>query len=175
MPLSEEDIQRYRQQFGCGFKEIDSIFGDCMNEAVYLLSSEGVERYLDGAAMICMIGRGVEPVLDYLEEMPRIARRLGEDSLELIARTVWRMSRTSNGGSIPPFMQTLGEAARRLGSWEQIEHYIDITMGLGNRTSSSVHNNEGATYPSPSLPDYLERVPYLLSQHSIEGLRNWVE
>ncbi|GAB6040788.1 VWA domain-containing protein [Endothiovibrio diazotrophicus] len=175
MSLSEEQVQFFRDQFGCGFKEIDNVFADCIGEAVAVLSPQGVKDYLDGAALICMIGRGVEPVLAYLEEMPSVAKRLGEDTLELISRTVWRLSRSPNGNAIPPFLQTLGEAARRLGSWQQVEHYIDITMGLANRTSSSVHSNQGATYPSPGLPDFLEKAPYLLGQLSIEGLRNWVD
>ena len=175
MSLSEEQIQFFREQFGCGFKEIDNVFGDCINEAFRLLTPQGLKDYLDGAAMCCMIGRGVDPVLSYLEEMPTVAAKLGEDTLELVSRTVWRLSRSANGAAIPPFLNTIAEVARRLHSWEQVEHYIDILMGLANRTSGSVHNNQSAPYPSPGLPEFLEKAPYLTGQLSIEGLRNWVD
>ena len=175
MSLSQEQIQFFRDQFSCGFEEIDNVFGDCINEAFQLLSPQGLKDYLDGAAMCCMIGRGVEPVLAYLEEMPTVVAKLGEDTLELVSRTVWRLSRSANGAAIAPFLNTIAEVVRRLHSWEQVEHYVDITMGLANRTSGSVHDNQGSPYPSPGLPDFLERAPYLTGQLSIEGLRNWVD
>jgi uncharacterized protein YegL len=175
MGLSEAEVQAYRSQFGCGFKEIDNVFEACIREAVSLLSEQGVRDYLDGAALICMLGRGVDPVLAYLEEMTTVASRLGEGTLELISRTAWRLSRSPNGKAIPELLQIIGEAARRLGSEEQLEHFIDITMGLANRTSSSIHGNQSSTIPSPGLPEFLAQAPYLISQLSIEGLRNWVE
>ena len=175
MSLSEEQIQFFRDQFGCGFKDIDNVFGDCINEAFQLLTPQGLKDYLDGAAMCCMIGRGVEPVLSYLEEMPSVAAKLGEDTLELVSRTVWRLSRSANGAAIAPFLNTIADVARRLHSWEQVEHYVDITMGLANRTSGSIHNKQSAPLPSPGLPDFLEKAPYLTGQLSVEGLRNWVE
>ena len=61
-----------------------------------------------------MVGRGVEPVLCYLEEMPDVARKLGEETLTLVAQTVWKISRSPNGKAIPVFLQTLAEASRRL-------------------------------------------------------------
>ncbi|OGT88090.1 MAG: hypothetical protein A2286_09965, partial [Gammaproteobacteria bacterium RIFOXYA12_FULL_61_12] len=148
---------------------------DCIAEAVALLSPQGVKDYLDGASLICRIGRGFEPVLIYLEEMPQVASQLGEGTLELVSRTVWRLSRGTNGKAIPHFLQTIAEAARRLGSEESLERYVDLMMGLANRTSTSIHGNQNATFPSPGLPLFLDQVPFLLSQLSLEGLKNWVE
>lgn len=175
MGLNEAEVQAYRSQFGCGFKEVDNVFAECIREAVSLLSEQGVRDYLDGAALICMLGRGVDPVLAYLEEMPTVANRLGEGTLELVSRSAWRLSRSPNGKAIPALLQIIGEAARRLGSEEQLEHFIDIAMGLANRTSGSIHGNQSSTIPSPGLSDFLAQTPYLISQLSIQGLRNWVE
>jgi len=71
------------------------------------LSEDGVDKYFKGASLVCMIGRGWEPVSIYLEEMPSISNSLGESALELVSQSVWNMSRTPNGNSIPPFMQCL--------------------------------------------------------------------
>ncbi|MCP3866941.1 MAG: VWA domain-containing protein [Gammaproteobacteria bacterium] len=146
-----------------------------MSAAVGCLSEKGVKDYLDGASLICMIGRGAEPVLTYLEEMPQVARQLGEESLSLISQTVWKLSRSPNGRAIPPFLQTIAEAARRLGSPEMLTYYCELVLDFMERTSSSIHGNQAATIPSPSLVDLLERIPGLLNELSIQGLHNWLE
>lgn len=178
MSSEEETItlkhQAYRPSLKCSFEQIDEVFDGCMDEALSLLSEQGVEDYLEGASLTCMIGRGVEPVLVFLEEVPQIAKRLGEDIISTISQTVWKMSRSPNGNSIPAFLQSLPEASRRLGSLEQMQHYIDLVFDMMERTSKSIHD-EKAMFASPGLPSLLERIPYLLSQLSIDGLRDWVD
>lgn len=168
------EMQAFRDQLKCSFKDLDDVFVDCMSGALAVLSNDGIKDYLKGASLICMIGRGFEPVLVYLEEMPGIAKRLGEPALSIVSQTVWDMSRTPNGKAIPPFLNTIAEAARRLGSLEQLEHYIDILRDMMNRTTGSVHGFH-TSIPSPGLPDLLNQMPYLLSELSLEGIRNWID
>jgi len=172
--LSEEALQAHREQLKCGFKDLDKFFPQCMDEAETLLSPQGIKDYLDGASLVCMIGRGVGPVLSYLEEMPGIASKLGEETLSIVSQAVWKMSRTTNGVSIPPFMLTIGEASRRLGSVELLEGYIEMVFDFMERTSGSIHGIH-TTIPSPGLPDFLNQVPALFNALSCEGVRNWVE
>ncbi|MCW8956224.1 MAG: VWA domain-containing protein, partial [Gammaproteobacteria bacterium] len=143
-------------------------------DALRNMTNKGVEDYLSGASLVCMIGRGFEPVLVYLEEMPDMAHKLGEPILEIISQCVWKMSRTPNGKSIPPFMQCLPEASRRLGSLEQMQHFLDIIFEMMETTTCSTHGFH-TTVPSPGLPELLKQTPYLLHQLSLEGLKNWVE
>jgi len=173
--MDQAALMVYRRKLTCVFEQIDQVFDDCVTEAEALLTPEGLENYLEAAAMICMIGRGVEPVLSYLEEMPGVAAKLGESSLSLVSQTVWKLSRSPNGKAIPPFMQTVAEAARRLGSTELLERYCTLVLDFAQRTSSSIHGNQSATIPSPSLVDLLERMPQLLNTLSCSGLRNWIE
>ncbi|MEW7975921.1 MAG: VWA domain-containing protein [Candidatus Sedimenticola endophacoides] len=175
MSLSEADIARYRSQLSCNFGQLDDLFADCMEAAALLLSEQGTKDYLEGASQICRIGRGFEPVLVYLEEMPFVAHKLGEETLTYVSRTIWTITRTPNGRSIPDFMQTLPEAARRLLSREQFEHYVDLVMDMMARTSTSIHGNQSDTFPSPGMPALLKNTPYLLHQLSLDGLRNWVD
>ncbi len=175
MSLSETELEGLRSQLTCNFEQIDHLFPECMTEAKALLSQKGIKDYLDGASLVCMIGRGVEPVLVYLEEMPQVAKQLGEPSLSLISQTVWKVSRSPNGKAIPPFLQSIAEAARRLGSLELMERYCDMVLDFMERTSTSIHGNQSATIPSPSLLDLLERIPALLNQLSCAGLGNWIE
>jgi len=171
---TETKLPLLREQLKCNFEQIDNVFDDCIKEAISHLSEQGVKDFLDGASLVCMIGRGVEPVLLYLENIPSMADKVGEEIVTLISQTVWKFSRTPNGNSIPPFMSTLPEAVRRLGSLEQVEHYIEILFDMMEKTTGSVHGFH-TTYPSPGLPELLQQIPYLLSQISLEGLKNWVE
>ncbi|MEJ1353294.1 MAG: VWA domain-containing protein [Candidatus Sedimenticola sp. (ex Thyasira tokunagai)] len=175
MSLNESDLQNYREQLSCNFQQLESVFPDCMEEAAAVLSPAGIKDYLDGATLVCMIGRGFEPVLVYLEEMPQVADTLGEQALAYVSQSVWKISRSPNGKSILDFMQSLPEAARRLRSWEQFERFIELILEMMERTSTSVHNVQSATYPSPGMPEVLRQTPYLLHQLSLEGIRNWVD
>jgi len=174
--MNDSMLTDYRSQLSCNFEQIDHVFEGCMREAAAVLSPAGIKDYLDGATLICMIGRGVEPVLVYLEEMPQVAKKLADEScLSLISQTVWKISRSPNGRSIPPFLQTVAETARRLGSIELMQRYCDLVLEFMQRTSTSIHGNQNATIPSPSLTDLLERMPMLLHELSCHGLRNWID
>ena len=174
MALNDEQIQYFREQLSCGFRDLDEFFPHCLEEALKVLSPQGLKDYLDGAGLICKIGRGFEPVLVYLEEMPEVASRLGESTLNLVSQAVWKMSRTPNGKSIPPFLQTIGEASRRLGSEELLRGYIDMVFDFMERTTGSIHGFQ-KTIPSPGLPEFLNQVPVLFKALSCAGVRNWVE
>ncbi len=172
--MNETDLQRYREQLTCNHPQIDEVFADCLAEAVELLDAEGVDAWLEGASLICMTGRGAEPVLVYLEEAAEIAAQVGTAALDHIAKATFRMARTPNAKALVPFLQSLPEAARRLGSLESLDHYIELVMDLLERTTISIHGFH-STMPSPSLPDFLERAPMLLNQLSLAGLKNWID
>ncbi len=174
MPLTNYDLAIYREKLKCSFEQLDNVFTDCMENAHARLSERGREDYLSGASLICRIGRGFEPVLVYLEEMPEVAEKLGEGMLSLVSETVWTISRTPNGKAIPPFLDTIAAASRRLGSQEHLCRYIDLVLDMMDRTTGSIHGFQ-TTIPSPGLPDLLHQVPYLLSQLSLEGFKNWVD
>ncbi|MET0028905.1 MAG: VWA domain-containing protein [Candidatus Thiodiazotropha sp.] len=163
-----------RARLNCGFQEIDPIFEDVMENARRHLSEEAIEAFLEGASLTCKIGRGVEPVIVFLEEMPEIAARAGETVIPLISQTVWKLSRSPNGKAILPFLQMLPQASRRLGSETLLANFIAMLLEMAERTSGSIHGFH-TTIPSPGLPDLLKKLPYLLSQLSCEGLRNWVD
>lgn len=172
--MQESEIQSYREKLKCNFEQIEECFEDYTQDALRNLSDDGVEKYFDGASLVCMIGRGWEPVMTYLEEMPSIAHSLGEPMLEIVSKAVWKMSRTPNGNSIPPFMQCLPQAARRLGTQVQMERFLEIMFDFMESTTGSIHGHH-TTFASPGLPELLKQTPYLLNQLSLEGLKNWIE
>ncbi len=174
MQVCDADFLAYREQLNCSFPQLDDVFPNCIEEATSLLSAQGIKDYLEGASLICMIGRGFDPVLSYLEEMPMLAHKLGEGTLQRVSQAVWKMSRTPNGKAIPPFLHTIGEAGRRLGSEDSLKLYIDIVFDMMEQTTKSIHGFH-STYPSPGLPAMLENIPTLLNQLSLEGFRKWVD
>jgi len=174
MSSSPDELESYRDQLACGFAQLDPVFPDCLQEAQALLTPEGVEAYLEGASMACKIGRGVEPVIVFLEEMPQVAARVGEAILARVSQTIWQISRSPNGKAILPFLQVLPEASRRLGSEPLLRRYIDLILETMERTTGSIHGFH-TTIPSPALPELLKRIPYLLSQLSLEGLSHWID
>ena len=173
-PLAEKVVSIYRGELRCNFEQIDDVFDGCLEEALEVLSEQGIKDYLEGASLVCMIGRGVEPVLVFLEEIPQIAAKLGESVINEIAQAVWKMSRSPNGNSIPAFVQSMPEATRRLGSAKQLQHYLDVVFHLMEATTGSIHGFH-TTIPSPGLPVFLEKSSFLLNNLSIEGIRNWVD
>ena len=168
------EYPHHRKQLKCSFEQIEDCFDDYMKDALRNLSNEGVAQYLSGASQVCMIGRGWEPVSIYLEEMPQMAQRVGEPILEIVSKHVWDMSRSPNGKAIPPFMQCLPEASRRLGTLEQMQHFFDILFDMVEATTTSVHGHH-KTHSSQGFLVLLSQIPYLLSQLSLEGLKNWIE
>jgi nitric oxide reductase NorD protein len=172
--MSAADNTAYRDQLKCGFEQIEPVFDECMLEAKTYLSEQGIDDYLEGASLVCMIGRGVEPVLSYMQDIPAIAAQHGEAIVSLTSQTVWKISRTPNGKSIPAFLATLAAVSRRLGDIAAIQQYFDILFDMMDKTTGSIHGHH-TTIPSPGLDKLLEKMPYLISQLSLAGLKNWVD
>lgn len=173
-PTQAERMQAWREQLNCGFPEVAGVFEDCMTGALALLTPEGIHDYLENGRFLARMGRGVEPVLVFLEEWPEVARILGESALTAIMDAVRVMTKSPNGKAITPFLQSLAATARRLPSQDQMQRYLDLSLNLMERTSGSIHGIH-KTYASPSLPDFFRQTPQLLHQLSLSGLANWVE
>ncbi len=167
-------MKGYREQLNCGFPQVRDVFDDCMAEALSVLSKEGTTAYLEAAGFLCRMGRGVEPVLIFLEEWPSVAKKLGESTLPAVMEFIRKMYKSPNGKAIVPFLQTLAATARRLPSQEQMQDYMDLALDFMNRTTGSIHGIH-TTFASPGLPMLYAQTPYLLSQISLQGLKNWVE
>ncbi len=157
-----------------GFAEVEAVFEAMLDEAAVLLSREGLDAYLDTASMLGKLGRGVEPMLAFLEEWPHVARAVGEDALPEVMAVVMRMQRSPNSKAIEPYLQNLAPVARRLHSRDLLKHYLDIVLDLMAATTISIHGHH-STIESPSLPTFLENAPHVLDMVPISGMRIWVD
>lgn len=164
----------YWKQLDTRFPQVEEVFEDVMAEALAVLTREGIEAYLEAGRVIGKLGRGVEPMLAFLEEWPSAAKAVGESALPAVMALIQRLQKSPNGKAITPFLQTLAPVARRLQSQELLQHYLDITLDLKARTTGSIHGHH-TTFPSPGLPEFFAQAPNLLGQLTLVGLKNWVE
>lgn len=170
----DEAMAAYWARLDTRFPQAEEIFEACMTEALATLTPDGIDAYLEVGRSLGKLGRGVEPLLIFLEEWPSVARAVGEDRLPAIMELVRRLQKSPNGKAIAPFLQTLAPVAKRLQTGEQLQHYLDIVLDFMERTTSSIHGFH-TTYPSPGLPDFFVQAPTLLAQLNVNGLRQWVE
>ncbi len=171
--VTDAQLAAWRAQLDCRFAELDAVFADCLTEAATQLSPAGLDDYLTQARFLGKMGRGVEPVLIFLQEWPPIARLVGEDALDGVMLTVKQINKSPNSKAIAPFLQALCAVCRRLATRIQLQHYLDLSLLLMERTSSSIHGIH-KSYPSPSLAVFFEQSPRLLEVLSLQGLSNWV-
>ena len=164
----------YWAQLDTRFPQVEEVFEDVMAEALAVLTRAGIDAYLEAGRVIGKLGRGVEPMLAFLEEWPSTAKAVGESALPAVVALIQRLQKSPNGKAITPFLQTLAPVARRLQSQELLQHYLDITLDLKARTTGSIHGHH-TTFPSPGLPEFFAQAPNLLSQLTLAGLKNWVE
>jgi hypothetical protein len=168
-------MKAYWAQLDTRFKAVEDVFEDVMAEALAVLSREDIHHYLDAARVIGKLGRGVEPMLVFLEEWPSVVKALGEEAvLSEYMAFVMKMQKSPNGKAILPFLETMAPVARKQHAREQMRHYMEIADDLMTRTTGSIHGHH-TTFPSPGLPEFFRQAPFLFSQLSMGGLRNWVE
>ncbi len=158
----------------CGFARVKSVFEDCLEHAGKLLTEAGVLAYVEGANAICRMGRGEEPVLAYLEEMPVAASLLGEEVISDVVEYTKRLSKTPNSRAIAPFLQTISSAAKALESRDVFSEYLMLVSHTKRKTTPKVHGID-SMYPSACLVEFLSSLPRLFGLLSLGGVKNWVE
>ncbi len=168
------ELESYWQNLACGFKQVEPVFADCMREALAELSAGEVSAYIEYARFLGKMGRGVEPILIFLESWPGVAKTLGEGALPDIVECIRRMYKSPNGNAITPFLQSLPSVVRRLPTQQQMREYITLLLDFMESTTGSIHGIH-QTFASPGLPELLKQVPMLLGQLSLTGLKNWVD
>ena len=135
---SPEQVKVWCEQLDCNFPQVADTFEDCMVEAFAQLTPEGIHAYLEQGRFLGKMGRGVEPVLIFLQEWPQVGRILGESALPAIMDAIRVMTKSPNGNAIAPFLQSLAGIARRLPSQEQMQQYLKLTLHFMDRTSGSL-------------------------------------
>jgi len=157
----------------CSYSRVKELLPEALEEARRSLSETGTRSLLEGVELLCMMGRGAEPVLVFMEEAVEVALHAGEETIYPVARAAYQISRSPNAQAIVPFLQTIAAVARRLEAPKLLEGYLELVQEMVDKTSISIHGSH-ATMASPGLVPFLENAPRLLGELNIGGLRRWM-
>jgi hypothetical protein len=172
--MDTELLAQYKARFTAGFPEAKEAFPHCLEDAVKVLSPEGVNHYIDGANFLFKIGIGVEPGLAFLVEMPDIAKYVGEDACQKIADFVYTIVRSPSKKAVLPFIEALPTVSRILGDGPLFQTYLNI-IDAYRKKSEEVVKGHYAAYESPGLIPLLRSMPQLISLLDLDGLRNFID
>ena len=156
------ELQEFRDRLNCSVQRIDDIFEDAYTAAEQVLSPEGIDRWLVGVDRVCALARGTELPLIFLDEVPEVVKHSDEGIIDEIADVTAYLSEFAVRGAYIPFLSTLPAIARRLKSAENLRGWLQMVRQMASEAK------EGTT-------PLLERAPYIFSQLSCEGVKNWLD
>jgi nitric oxide reductase NorD protein len=157
----------------CNFKNVIDIWQDSyLNAAnVAKLNLTNYQRY---AEEIATFGRGAEPVLNFICEVPEVIKIINANILDDIYKMIVFLQKSPNSKAITIFLQHLPAIARNTESVRLLSDYFFILRFLSDKTSLSVHGSH-STHPSVALPVFIQKSASLLKIVNVAGLRKWAE
>jgi nitric oxide reductase NorD protein len=129
-------------------------------EATRFMSMAGLSTYLEGMRAMCSLGKNQDLLLTYVEEMPAVAREVGEDVIFDIVSTIMNLSRHTSGSVITLVLSEMPHVARRLADADVIRGYLNLLQNLGGKAPRG-------------LRPMMENLDELLSKLTLGGLRRW--
>jgi nitric oxide reductase NorD protein len=130
------------------------------HEAARVMSPRGLQNYLEGMRAMCTIGRGQDLVLTYVQEMPGVAKEVGEDIIPDIVESMMRLASHTSGTVITLMLANMHLAAQRLGDAELMRGYLKLLHQLAGKAPRG-------------LRPMMEVLDELLSKLTLGGLRRW--
>lgn len=131
------------------------------NEAARVFTSRGLDNFLKGAVALHHLGRGQDLVVTYLQEMPPMARAIGEDVLPDVVTFLLSMASKTSGEVLTLIAGTAPLAAERLGDEDLFRAYLNVLQVMLSQAPRG-------------LRPMLQNLDRLLTQLTLGGLRRWV-
>ena len=131
------------------------------HEAQRVMSARGLQNYLEGMRAMCTMGRGQDLVLTYVQEMPGVAKEVGEDIIPDIVESMMKLASHTSGSVITLIIANLPLAASRLGDAEVLRGYLKLLHQMTGKAARG-------------LRPMMENLDELLSKLTLGGLRRWV-
>ncbi|MCB1735037.1 MAG: nitric oxide reductase activation protein NorD [Gammaproteobacteria bacterium] len=131
------------------------------HEATRVMSQRGLQNYLEGMRAMCVMGRGQDLVLTYIQEMPGVAKEVGEDVIPDIVEAMMKLSSHTSGSVIALILSNLPLAASRLGDAEVLRGFLHLLHQMTGKAPRG-------------LRPMMENLDELLSKLTLGGLRRWV-
>ncbi len=130
-------------------------------EAQRVMSPRGLQNYLEGMRAMCTMGRGQDLVLTYVEEIPGVAKEVGEDVIPDIVGAMMKLASHTSGSVITLILANLPMAASRLGDAEVLRGFLNLLHQMTGKAPRG-------------LRPMMEHLDELLSKLTLGGLRRWV-
>jgi hypothetical protein len=131
------------------------------HEAQRFMSPRGLQNYLEGMRAFCSLGRGQDLVLTYIQEMPGVAKEVGEDIIPDIVEAMMKLASHTSGSVITLIVANLPLAASRLGDAEVMRGFLKLLHQMTGKAPRG-------------LRPMMENLDELLAKLTLGGLRRWV-
>jgi hypothetical protein len=109
---------------------------------------------------MCTLNRGEDLILTYVQEMPSVAKELGEDIVPDIVAALMKLSSHTSGTVVTLIMANMPLAASRLGDAEVMRGYLNLLHQLAGKAPRG-------------LRPMMENMDELLAKLTLGGLRRW--
>ncbi|MDH3637929.1 MAG: VWA domain-containing protein [Gammaproteobacteria bacterium] len=129
-------------------------------EAGRLMSPRGLDNYLEGLHAICTLGRGEDLEFTYLQEMPGVAKEVGEDVIPDVVHALMKLASHTSGTVITLLIANLPLAAQRLGDADVLRGFLSLIHQLAGKAPRG-------------LRPMMENLDELLAKLTLGGLRRW--
>jgi nitric oxide reductase NorD protein len=130
------------------------------HEAARVMSPRGLQNYLEGIRAMCTLGRGQDLVLTYVQEMPGVAKEVGEDIIPDIVTGMMKLASHTSGSVITLILAEMPLAAQRLGDADVLRGYLTLLHQLAGKAPRGMRA-------------MMENLDELLSKLTLGGLRRW--
>lgn len=130
------------------------------HEAARVLSPRGLDNWLKCTLALHRMGRGGDIVAAWIEELPAVAREVGEDVIADFAQQCLQFASRTSGAVIELVIATAPTAAKRLGDPELFRAYLQLLNVLLGQAARG-------------LRPMLEHLDQLLGVLTLGGLRRW--
>ncbi len=154
------DLSEYQDFLSAVEPIVRDTFDDNFHEASRVMAPRGLHNYLEGARALHELGRGSGLVVTYLDEMPAVAKEVGDVVIPDIVTGAMRLASMVSGEVIELLFASLPTAARRLGDPELLRQYLGLIHQLSAKAPRG-------------LRPMLAHLDELLSKLTLGGLRRW--
>jgi len=157
MSINLEDYREYLERVEPHIKDtLEASF----HEAARVMSPGGLRNYIEGARALSELGRGSELVVSYIQEMPLVAKEVGDEIIPDVVTSVMKLASMVSGGVIAALFDSLPTAASRLGDADLLRQYLALIHQLSAKAPRG-------------LRPMLQHLDQLFDKLTLGGLRRW--
>jgi len=140
--------------------ESKALLENTWHDATRILSPRGLDNYLKGISALQGLGRGRSLVEAWIDEVPLVAKEVGEDVVSELATTCLMLASKTSGAVVELIIATAATAASRLGDASLFLNYLQFIGHLIAQAPRGVR-------------PMLDKLDFLFSQLTLGGLRRW--